>query len=69
MADFETELLTEEDYEDLRVGSIVRSHWGNECKRFNDGWCVRSGSNWDRWTVLSDKEMARNHPYVMIVED
>ena len=42
------------------VGAIIRTVWGNELRRFSDGWSPRSGAYWDRRTVYTDAEVRQN---------
>lgn len=54
------------DYSGLPVGSVVSSFWGNRFRKFANGWSPLDGAHWDRWTVYSDAEMAKNYPHTVI---
>jgi hypothetical protein len=53
-------------YEELPVGSVVATHWGNQFRKFKDGWSPLNGAHWDRWTVNTDRQMTLNYPYAVV---
>lgn len=46
--------------EALPVGSVVTTVWGNQFRRFEDGWSLRlEGPVWDRRTLYSSELLCR----------
>jgi hypothetical protein len=53
--------MMDEAYLDaLPLGSVVKTVWGNGLRRFGDGWSPLNGAHWDRRTVYTSREVARN---------